>query len=252
MPKISKTGTSSDYCFILPVEGKVKYHMKLDCESLNRGFKNFFMPEVIIRLEKKEPEKHQNIVEDIRNWFVQNNYTISRYEKNEINSSEMTMNFNSHFPKKYDIEPISISDKLEDNFEWYISKKTNKIDETKNEFNYDDFIKNIFLVIKKRHTLCNSLDKDNLSRFDYMLKMVDTDINVETDSGKLSNLKYCISKMGIAKLKEFWSEHINLKNQVTKMLTEYFKWSYNFKEKQFDAIYLESFNLAKCRMCKDE
>ncbi|MES2864433.1 MAG: hypothetical protein V4666_09970 [Bacteroidota bacterium] len=242
-----------NYSFILPVKGQVKYHMKLDCEALNRGFKNFFMPEVIVRLKENEPEKHQSIVEEIRNWFNQNNYTILRYENHEINSLEITKNFNSYFPKKYDIEPIMISDsdKLENNFQWYISKKTDNI-EVQIEFNYDDFIDNMILVIKKRHILCDTLEKDSLSRFDYMLKMTDTDINIEINSGILSNLSFCINKMGLIKLKEFWANHINLKNEAMKMLTEYFKWSYNFKEKQFDTIYLESFNLAKCRMCADE
>jgi hypothetical protein len=38
---------------------------------------------------------------------------------------------------------------------------------------------------------------------------------------------------------------------LEKPLMEYFKWSYNFSEKQFDTIYLESFNLAKCKMCAE-
>jgi hypothetical protein len=119
-----------NYSFVLPVKGQVKYHMKLECEALNRGFKNFFMPEVIVRLQQNEPDKHKNVVEEIRNWFSQNNYTIQRYENQEIKSLEITRNFNSYFPEKFDIEPIMISesDKLENNFQWYVSKK----DGTKN------------------------------------------------------------------------------------------------------------------------
>ena len=242
-----------NYSFILPVKGQVKYHMKLDCEALNRGFKNFFMPEVIVRLQETEAEKHKKIVDEIRNWFNQNNYTIQRYENQEINSLEITKNYNSYFPNKYDIEAIMISDseKLENNFQWYISKKTDNI-EIKIDFNYDDFLDKMILLIKTRHILCDTLEKDNLSRFDYMLKMADADINVEISSGILSNFSFCIKKMGLVKLKEFWTNHINLKNEAMIILNEYFKWTYNFKEKQFDTIYLESFNLAKCRMCADE
>ena len=243
-----------NYSFILPVKGQVKYHMKLDCEALNRGFKNFFMPEVIVRLKENEPEKHKHIVEEIRNWFNQNNYTIQRYENQEINSLQITKNFNSFFPQKYDIEPIMVSDsdKLENNFQWYISKKTDNI-EIKIDFNYDDFLDKIILLIKKRHTLCDTLIKDNLSRFDYMIKNTDEEINEEIASGKLYDLgfKY-IKDFNLDKLKEFWRNHIALKNEAMTILIEYFKWTYNFKEKQFDTIYLESFNLAKCRICANE
>lgn len=241
-----------NFSFILPVKGQVKYHMKLDCEALNRGFKNFFMPPVIVNLKEAEPEKHKEIVDEIRNWFNQKNYTIERYEKLEINSLEITRNFNSYFPQKYNIEPIMISDsdKEENNFQWYVSKKTDNT-EVKIEFDYDEFLNKIILLIKQRDTLCDTSEKDNLTRFDYMVKMTDQEITEEINVGKLSNFSFFINKVGIKKLKEFWTNHIVLKNEAFKILTEYFKWSYNFTEKQFDTIYLESFNLAKCKMCSE-
>jgi len=243
-----------NYSFVLPVKGQVKYHMKLECEALNRGFKNFFMPEVIVRLQESETDKHQNVVEEIRNWFSQNNYTIQRYENQEITSLEITKNFNSYFPKKFDIEEIMISesDKVENNFQWYISKKSENM-EIEAEFNYDAFLDKMILLIKKRHILCDTLTKDNLSRFDYMINQTDYELNQDINSGKLYDLgfKY-IKNFDLVRLKEFWQNHINLKKEAMKMLNEYFKWTYNFKEKQFDTIYLESFNLAKCRICAED
>lgn len=247
-----------NYSFILPVKGQVKYHMKLDCEALNRGFKNFFMPEVIVRLKEDEPDKHRNIVDEIRNWFNENNYTVQRYENQEITSLEITKNFNSYFPKKYDIEPIMISesDRLENNFQWYISKKSENI-EIELEFNYDRFLDKIIFLIKTRDNLCNSKTMQNLSRYDYLINKTDLEIK-ETINQRIAEgyLKEVSSKFienyTLDRLKEFWKNHINLKKVALKELTEYFKWSYNFKEKQFDTIYLESFNLAKCRMCADD
>ena len=245
-----------NYSFILPVKGKVKYHMNLDCEALNRGFKNFFMPEVIVNLnnseDEKDKEKHKHIVEEIRNWFSQNNYTIQRYENQEIDSLQITKNFNSYFPQKYNIDPIFISDKLENNFQWYVSKKTDNI-EINTEFNNDEFLDKMIELIRKRHSLCDTLTKDNLSRYDYMINKTDVELNNEINSGKLFDLgiKY-IKNFDLNKLKEFWQNHINLKNEAMKLLNEYFKWTYNFKEKEFDTIYLESFNLAKCMMCADK
>lgn len=37
--------------YVLEIKGKVKYHYKLDCEALNRGFKNFFIPEAVVKLQ---------------------------------------------------------------------------------------------------------------------------------------------------------------------------------------------------------
>lgn len=239
-----------NYSFILPVKGKVKYHIKLDCKALNRGFKNFFMPETIVTLKDTDSEKHQKIVEEIRNWFSQNNYTIQRYESLEITSLEITKNFNSYFPKQYSIAPIIITDKLENNFQWYISKKTDN-KELNQEFDYNKFIDKIIMLIKKRHKLCDTLERESLSRFDYMLKKENDEIIREINDGILKNLSFCIEKMGIKKLKEFWAAHIVLKNEAKKLLEENFKWTYNFKEKEFDAIYLENFNLAKCLMCSN-
>jgi hypothetical protein len=55
--------------YVLEIKGKVKYHKDDKCIALNRGFKNFFMPEPIVRLEREKPAKHKNLVEEIRNWF---------------------------------------------------------------------------------------------------------------------------------------------------------------------------------------
>ena len=86
-----------EYNYILPVKGQVKYHMSLECEALNRGFKNFFMPPSIIQLKTTDHEKHKIIVTDIRNWFIKNDYTVERYEDQKINSLEITKNFKHYY-----------------------------------------------------------------------------------------------------------------------------------------------------------
>lgn len=235
--------------FVLPVEGKVKYHIKLDCKALNRGFKNFFMPEVVLRYKLDEPLKHQELIDEVRNWFNKNNYTIQRYENHEIIDLEITRNFNSYFPSKYNIDKIVISDKLDNNFQWYISKKTENTD-IKTEFDYNVFLEKITLLIKKRHILCDTLIKDNLSNFDYMLKFSDNEIIQQIENGKLFDIGInYIENFNLIKLKEFWEIHIALKNEAMSILSDYLKWTYNLKEKQFDVIYLENYNLEKCLIC---
>ena len=245
-----------DYNYILPVKGQVKYHMSLECEALNRGFKNFFMPPAIIKLKTTDPEKHQNIVTEIRNWFIQNNYTVERYEDQKINSLEITKNFNSYFPSKYKIEKIIISEKPENDFQWYISKKTDNI-KLSAKFNYDTFLYRVSVLIKNRHSLCDTSAKDNLSRYDYLINKSDHEIieiiTQQIDFGSLQGVSHThINSLTLPNLKKFWLKHIDLKKEAMRELNNYFKWTYNFEEKKFDTIYLENFNLAQCRICKDK
>lgn len=243
-----------EYNYILPVKGQVKYHMSLECEALNRGFKNFFMPPSIIQLKTTDHEKHKIIVTDIRNWFIKNDYTVERYEDQKINSLEITKNFNSYFPSKYNIEKIVISSKPENDFQWYVSKKTDNV-KLSSKFEYDAFLSRTSVLIQKRHLLCDTLAKDNLSRYDYLINKSDGEIieivTQQIDSGRLQDVSH-INTLTLPNLKKFWLQHIELKKEAMREINDYFKWTYNFEEKDFDTIYLESFNLAQCRICKDK
>ena len=92
--------------YVLEIKGNVKYHKDNKCEALNRGFKNFYMPETVVQLAQENSEKHEKIVKEIRYWFEKNNYTVYRYEAGEINDKILTTDFNRTFPKKFDIQPI--------------------------------------------------------------------------------------------------------------------------------------------------
>ena len=54
---------------------------------------------------------------------------------------------------------------------------------------------------------------------------------------------------GYERLKEFWHKHRELKREAFYLLSEYFKWTYNYNEKAFDEIFLEDFNLKACNLC---
>lgn len=248
-----------DLDYVIELRGKVKYHNDLGCGALNRGFRNFFIPEKVVELKLIDKEKHQKIVDEIRNWFIVNNITIERYEKGEINSMFITKLYNSYFPEKYQIEPISISQKDDDqnNFQWYISKKTENVTLENIAFDYDVFLNSIIELIKKRDYLCNSKTMQNLSRYDYLLNGNDEDIlntintNIEKDILKDVSINF-ITNYGLPNLKDFWRKHKILKQEAYNEISEYFKWTYNFKEKQFDRLYLESFNLEECNLCKNK
>lgn len=244
--------------YVLEIKGKVKYHYDIECTALKSGFKNFFMPEPVVKLELVDKDKHQLLVQHVRNWFKINNYTVDRYEKGEINDRLLTNSFNRDFPEKFNIEPIFISqsERKENQFQWYISKSSDNV-QLKRSFSYDEFLINIIKLIKERDYLCNSKTLKNLSKYDYLLHKTDEEIN-EVLAERINNggLKEVdpvfITTYTLSRLKEFWKLHRNVKQRAYKEISEYLKWTYNFKEKHFDEIFLEDFNLVGCSLCKVE
>lgn len=242
--------------YVLEIRGTVKYHKDNTCAALNRGFKNFFIPETIVRLENENPEKHKELVEEIRHWFSINNYTIDRYINGEINDVILTTQFNNYFPNKFGIEPITISQSDKGQFNWYIERKTTGNVGVEKNFVYNDFLTKITDLIKSRDYLCNSNTMQNLSRYDFLINKTDAEIEAFiSDSIKKDFLKNVsdnfIRNYGIEKLKEFWEKHIALKKEAFSLLSEYFKWTYNFKENSFEEVFLQNFNIYPCGLCHE-
>lgn len=154
---------SDNLNYVLEIKGKVKYHKDDTCVALNRGFKNFNMPEPIARLEFEKPEKHKKLVEEIRHWFEINNFTVDRYLNGEISDKILTTKFNENFPEKFDIESIMIS-QSDIQFHWYIERKTIGNVGVENFFDNNEFLVKMTDLIKKRDFLCNGATMQNLSR----------------------------------------------------------------------------------------
>lgn len=240
--------------FVLSIEGNVKYHKDYTCEALSRGFKNFFMPEPVVRLEETDKEKHKKIVPEIRNWFKLKNYTVERYEKGEINDHILTTDFNATFPEKFEIDKILISQSDKGQFKWYIEKKTKGIKHTEKSFDYDSFLDKIIELIKGRDYLCNSKTMQNLSKYDFLIhrdnQSIVEFIDESIQNGYLKEVSpEFVKNYGIERLKGFWQAHLNLKKQAMRLLSEYFKWTYNYSTSTFNEIFLEDYNLKPCRLC---
>lgn len=243
--------------YILEIKGNVKYHKDDSCEALSRGFKNFYMPETVVRLESVNPEKHAEIVLEIRLWFERNNYTVQRYEAGEINDKILTNDFNNTFPAKYNIAPISISQSDKNQFQWYVAKKTTGNVGTQESFEYNKFIMEITTILNRREIICDGRTMQNLSKYDFLINREDQEIknhiNDSIEKGYLKNVSdVFIENYGILKLKSFWRKHLELKGEAFQLLIEYFKWSYNYKEATFDEIFLEDFNLKACNLCYEK
>lgn len=243
-----------DLNYIIELKGKVKYHKNNECEALNRGFKNFFIPEPIAKLKKENPKKHKELVIIIREWFKHNNFTVDRYEKLEINDNILTNAFNNHFPIKYEVDKIFVSTGGDKNqFHWYESKTSTSV-QIEYQFDYTEFSDKIIDIIKRRDYLITSKTMQNLARYDFLAKKSKKEIAEMIQSNIISGylkdvFPNFLENYGIDNLKLFWEKHYKLKMEAFYLLSEYIKWNYNLKEKDFDAIFLEKFNLEQCSIC---
>lgn len=240
--------------YIIELRGKVKYHIDNTCDALNSGFKNFFMPEPIVRTASTSPELYRTLVKEIRKWFELNNYTVKRYLEGEINDHILTTNFNRTFPDKYNIEKITISQSDKSQYKWYVEKKTTGNIGTELVFDYKFFLNRITELLLRREELCNGIALKNLSRYDFLNKRTDVEIKEILDEKIMSNILRGVSSSftknyGIENLRKFWEMHSKMKIEAFNLLSEYFKWTYNFKEKSFDVVFLKDFNLEECNLC---
>lgn len=245
---------TDDLGYVLEIGGNVKYHKDDKCEALYRGFKNFYMPESVVRLEENNSKKHLEVVKDIREYFKSNNYTVERYEAGEITDDDLTSYFNDTFPERYDIEPISKSASDKNQFKWYIARKSKGNVGTEESFDYNHFLLNIIELLKTREQLCNGKTLQSLSKYDFLESRDNTEISnyiiQSIDNGYLKNVsEVFIENYGIDKLKIFWREHLKLKREAFNLLSDHFKWTYNYKGKVFDEVFLEDFGLEPCNYC---
>lgn len=240
--------------YVMSIKGKVKYHKNNSCKALNRGFRNFFIPEPIVRLEQASPQRHEKLVEEIRNWFKIKNYTLERYELGEITDKILTRDFNSTFPDKFDIDKISISQSDKGQFKWFIEKKTNSIEQTEVSFDHNVFLEKISELIKRRGYICNSNTLKNLSKYDHLVRRdneaIVKYINESIEKGYLREVSpEFIANFGIENLKKLWSSHLSLKKEAMQLLSNFFKWTYNYDSSTFEEIFLEDYNLKACSLC---
>ncbi|MCA4809611.1 hypothetical protein IF128_07635 [Empedobacter stercoris] len=241
--------------YVLELKGKVKYHLDPNCKNLNKGFKNFFIPEPIVRLQSEDPNKHIELVKAIREWFTINDYTVEKYEQGILTNEILTKAFNNYFPAKFGIEKIFISSGGEANqFQWYHSLSTSSV-QVEYQFDHDNFLDKVIDLIKRREYLTSSKTMQNLSKYDYLVQKEDYEIidliTSNINKGYLKDVSInFIDNYGLENLRNFWTNHHKLKMEAFYLLSDYIKWNYNLKEKDFDQLFLERFNLECCQTCK--
>lgn len=244
-----------DLKYILELKGKLKYHLFPDCIGLNRGFRNFFVPEPIARIE--DLNSRLMLIQEIRDWFKINNYTIDSYIEGKINDKTLTIAFNSYFPIKFQIEPITISQSDKNQFKWYIEMESGSVKVEKG-YSMEDFLKNVSIIISDRNNLCRlSKQLYNLSKFDYLISKPLDEIKISLKesitNGFLKDVddSFLIG-FGWNNLNQFWKDHINIKNRAKFEFTELLKWKFNLPDNSLKNITLEDFNFECCNLCQEK
>jgi len=244
--------------YIYEKQGSVKYHNDDSCKSLNSGFKDFFIPEPIQRVKEDDKARHKKLVKHIRVWFLENNYTVDRYLNDDISDKLLTREFNKNFAPQFGLDKIVVSQSEKNQFKWYEEKKPSGSQYLSNAcFDYDKFIIDMSDLLKKRYDLCTGYAWESISKHDYLSeKPYEEMINIlfkKQEENKLGQVKReFITNIGKVRIKNFLVKHRELKKKAVENLSDYFKWSYNFKQDSFSHVFLEDFNLEPCMMCHNK
>ena len=207
----------------------------LNCGFINKDFIDFTIPEDL-------KEKGDEAVEEYRNWFKLMAFAEQFYS-NTLDISKMVFAYNSKFPKKYNVKPLNEGYKL-------VEQKPNSNHlENEDEFNYDAFLIKIEDLLYQYNYEFQSKVLRILSKFDYLLKKSDLEINEKVS--ELFSVEF-IKNYGMKNLKDKLVLSRNIKKELMQSLINYFKWTYNLSEKDFANLTLDNFGLECCGNCKKE
>lgn len=217
--------------------GNLKYHLYDDCETLHSNYIDFIVP-----VEVNE----RDLLEEYREWFKKNLFK-EKYESGAGILELFTQNYNSTFAKKYKLPELNIKYTLVED------KPAGKFTRTDDEFNREDFEEKFDELILHKQYLCNSNTLKFLSFSDYLFKRSDEEIieRIQSISSKHPEVvaSCFLENYSIIKLRAFWQEHYKLKSELFKLLSNYFRWTYNLKGANFKEYTLESFGLTCCYVC---
>lgn len=227
--------------FVFSKGGKYKFHLYEDCESLNKDYVDFRVPEEI-------RDSGDDAINDFRNWFVQNKFKdkyLQNFE-NFVDNKELDKYvvslYNNLFPSKYNIK------KLHDDYVFATEMKSSGKTEIKQNLQLNELLSFIDFSMVKRDILINKGDViKRLTKYDWMLDKDRTQIEY-TISEKIH--PSFIKNYGYNKLIALWREHKEIKDAVYEKLIDYFKTIYKFDEKNFENVDLEALGMAKCRFCE--
>lgn len=222
-------------------EDKIKYHLFNDCIALQMDYDNVFIPDDIQEYANSHKDP-SSIIDEFRDWF-KSNYFLQRYLQGKISKASIIFEYNSKYPRKYGLNPITDPD----SGILFIHKPNNKeVVELEREFNYKEFLEQLEEAKKQYNNAFSGPVIRTLVKFRYILNKSDNEIQDIFD--RVFNVGFT-KKLGVKTIKEKITLAKEHTTTIFQLLQNYFKWKYNFHEKNFDIITLDHFNLACCGYC---
>lgn len=235
--------------------GKHKYHLYNDCEALSNIFVDFEIPQDITDLGEA-------VVSDFRLWFEKMEFKDRYFEIREkeenpndetnfrnLANAKMILNkniveaYNKVYPAKYDLNPLDIT--------YFLIREANNSGTTEIPFSFSiaTFKNDLNNLIDKRIKLMKNRNpfREKLARYDFLLSKSDSEIYDITRKELGLDV---VEKYGIETFKIFWEKHKKIKNEIYDLLFEFFKWTYGFKDKNFDEIDLQALGFECCKLCQ--
>jgi hypothetical protein len=227
---------SDNKTYVYSKGGKYKYHLYENCKSVSSEYIDFIIPDDI-RLLGDEAVNY------FRKWFDDRGYKnmyLQARNRDAINA-KIQVAYNSVFPKLFKLNKVNV----EYNF---IRERTNS-GNTKIAPNFDLVLnKNELnnLIEERKKLIGDNLIRMKMANYDFLLNKDDTFISEYL----LRKFEHDICSLyGLRNIKKFWQKHLAIKQKVYDNLIEFFKWTYNFKEKNYDEIDLEKLGFECCKVC---
>ena len=227
--------------YIFKIGGRLCYHIDRNCKKLNGGFVNFNTPAELS--EKKDDPEIQKIIQELRNCFVINGFTVERYKKKEFNVGQLVMRYNSFFPVKYK----GICLPLNENYNLLEEKKTEVVGKTDvSKFNYENTLGKLRDILAEKYFMCNFDKSYLLSKYNYLYNKSNEEITQKMNELGMGEK---LNHMGVDGVRRFLEGCYKLKSKAINILSEYIKYKYNFENKEFDPQFLEQYNFTACKSC---
>ena len=234
--------------YVFKIEGKVKYHLYKDCEFLDRGFRNFNTPDEFFELEPPDDYRMEDgnrkqiyrneAIEELREWFIKNDFTLKRLEEGKIHTENIIMRYNAYFPKKYKgIKELNLKYKLLEKRDGNALKDSiggilqRNIDLVKDK---------LYTLVEQRQNLCNLIILDKIiSKHDYLYDKTEVEIKEKLNKLKIED--------------RIFKNHYTIQNlkDFKQIIENYIKVKYRFDEDIFSPEFLEKYNLECCKSCND-
>lgn len=244
-----------DMKYVYSRGGRYKFHIYEDCEAVSNIFVDFIIPEEI-------RDMGEDYVSEFRLWFermkFKDRYFGIKCDEEDVNNptniktlandklilhKQIVDEYNKIYPIKYGINPLA--------YDYLLIREANNTGSTEMPYSFSitSFKIQLSELLNRRIKLLKNRNpfREKLAAYDFLLFKSDLkvyEITIEKFGWDT------VQKYGIESFKIFWQRHYDIKKELIHLLIEFFKWTYDFKDKNFDEIDLVTLGFECCKLCE--